>query len=120
MSLIWTLYDGHQKRLNAQRTAILQQSYGNYRRFAINQNGVRRERIRGELRGLESRLLVYQQQIAGYQSVLASYRRELLQGQLPIINYITVVKNMVAVRRDALLLESNRQLLINAFNYYNW
>ena len=120
VSLIWTLYDGHQKLLNAQRTAILQQSYGNYRRFAINQNGVRRERIRGELRGLESRLLVYQQQIAGYQSVLASYRRELLQGQLPIINYITVVKNMVAVRRDALLLESNRQLLINAFNYYNW
>ncbi|MVM33695.1 hypothetical protein GO755_26890 [Spirosoma sp. HMF4905] len=120
VSLVWTLYDGHQKRLNAQRTAILQQSYGNYRRFMINQNDVRRERIRGELRGLENRLLVYQQQIAGYQSVLASYRRELLQGQLPIINYITVVKNMVAVRRDALLLQSNRQLLINAYNYYNW
>lgn len=120
VSLVWTLYDGHQKRLNSQRTAILQQSYGNYRRFILNQNAVRRERLRGELRGLEERLLVFRQQLAGYEGVLSSYRRELLQGQLSIINYITVLKNMVAVRRDALLLQSNRQLLINAYNYYNW
>lgn len=120
VSLVWTLYDGHQKRLNSQRTALLQQSFGNYRRFINNQNSVRRERLRGELRGLDERLIVFRQQIAGYQAVLTSYRRELLQGQLSIINYITVLKNMVAVRRDALLLQSNRQLLINAYNYYNW
>lgn len=120
VSLVWTLYDGHQKRLNSQRTAILQQSFGTYRRFINNQNRVRRERIRGELRGLDERLLVFNQQLAGYAGVLSSYRRELLQGQLSIINYITVLKNMVAVRRDALLLQSNRQMLINAYNYYNW
>lgn len=120
VSLVWTLYDGHQKRLNSQRTAILQQSLGNYSRFINTQNSVRRERIRGELRGLDERLLVFNQQLAGYAGVLSSYRRELLQGQLSIINYITVLKNMVAVRRDALLLQSNRQLLINAYNYYNW
>ncbi|RYF72408.1 MAG: hypothetical protein EOO39_12205 [Cytophagaceae bacterium] len=120
VSLVWTLYDGHQKRLNSQRTAVLQQSFGNYRRFINSQNSVRRERIRGELRGLDERLLVFNQQLAGYAGVLSSYRRELLQGQLSIINYITVLKNMVAVRRDALLLQSNRQLLINAYNYYNW
>ncbi|MBC3787779.1 TolC family protein [Spirosoma utsteinense] len=120
VSLVWTLYDGHQKRLNNQRTALLQQSFGNYRRFILTQNSVRRERLRGELRGLDERLGVFRQQIAGYESVLASYRRELLQGQLSIINYITVLKNMVAVKRDALLIQSNRQLLINAYNYYNW
>lgn len=120
VSLIWTLYDGHQKRLNSQRTAVLQQSFGNYRRFILTQNEVRRERLRGELRGLDERLVVFRQQIAGYEAVLASYRGELLQGQLSIINYVTVLKNMVAARRDALLLQSNRQLLINAYNYYNW
>lgn len=120
VSLVWTLFDGHQKRINAQRTSILQQSLGNYRRFIDTQNVVRRERIRGELRGLDERLAVFRQQIAGYEAVLASYRRELLQGQLSIINYITVLKNMVAVRRDALLIQSNRQLLVNAYNYYNW
>lgn len=120
VSLVWTLYDGHQKSLNRQRTAILQQSFGNYRQFTLNQNAVRRERVRGELRGLEARLLIFDRQVAGYEAVLASYRAELLQGQLSIINYITVLKNMVAVRRDALLLQSNRQLLINAYNYYNW
>jgi len=120
VSLVWTLYDGHQKRLNRQRTALLQQSFGNYRQFTLTQNTVRRERLRGELRGLAERLIVYNQQIAGYESVLASYRAELLLGQLSIINYVTVLKNMVAARRDALLLQSNRQLLINAYNYYNW
>ncbi len=120
VSLIWTLYDGHQKRLNSQRTEVLQQSFGNYRRFILTQNAVRRERLRGELRGLDERVAVFQQQIAGYEAVLTSYRGELLQGQLSIINYVTVLKNMVAARRDALLLQSNRQLLINAYNYYNW
>ncbi|WP_138994257.1 TolC family protein [Larkinella sp. C7] len=120
VSLVWTLYDGHQKRLNSQRTAILQQSFGNYRQFIDTQNRVRRERLLGELSGLAERLTVFRQQLTGYESVLSSYRRELLQGQLSIINYITVLKNMVAVRRDMLLLQSNRQLLINAYNYYNW
>lgn len=120
VSLVWTLYDGHQKRLNSQRTAILQQSFGNYRQFINTQNRVRGERLLGELSGLAERLTVFRQQLTGYESVLSSYRRELLQGQLSIINYITVLKNMVAVRRDMLLLQSNRQLLINAYNYYNW
>lgn len=120
VSLVWTLFDGRQKQLNAQRTSLLQQSLGNYRRFTIGQNAVRRERIRGELRGLDERLAVFRQQMVGYESVLASYRRELLQGQLSIINYLTVLKNMVAVKRDALLIQSNRQLLLNAYNYYNW
>lgn len=120
VSLVWYLYDGHQKKISQQRTAVLQRSLGMYRTFLQTQNAVRRERVRGELRGLDERAQVFRQQLADYESVLAAYRRELMQGQLPVINYILVLKNMVAVRRDALLLQTNRALLLNAYTYWNW
>lgn len=120
VSLTWFLYDGHQQKISQQRTAVLQQSLGNYRTFTQRQNAVRRERVLGELRGLDARAQVIRQQLAGYESVLSSYRRELMQGQLPVVNYILVLKNMVAARRDALLLQTNRALLRNAYTYWNW
>jgi len=43
-----------------------------------------------------------------------------MQGQLSIITYITVLKNMISVKRDYYILEANDLLLANEYNYWNW
>ena len=41
-------------------------------------------------------------------------------GQVSVLDYITVLRNKIQTERDYLLLQTNRQLVIAAYNYWNW
>jgi outer membrane protein TolC len=120
INLTWNLLDGNQKKITRSRTGFLLNSVKAYRDNFILQNNLRKNRVLAELNSLESRAAVQRQQLRDYQSLLDAYKKEVIQGQLSVINYITVLKNVTTVRRDVLLLEANRLLLINNYNYWNW
>ena len=120
IGLTWNLYDGHQQRFAFDRTRLLQKSLSTYRSYTITQNATRKARTLAELAGLDERAKVLARQQALYMKILASYRSELMAGQLPILNYILVLRNMMTAQRDLKVLQGSRQLLINAYNYYNW
>ncbi len=120
LSFSWVLFDGHQRQLSRDRTRVLlgTSQYARQNFQAVNQ--VRLTRLLDELRALEARQTLARQQVATYRSLLDSYKREVIAGQLPVINYVQVLKNFALTSRDLVLLENNRLLLINAYNYWNW
>lgn len=120
LSLTWNIFDGHQRDINEQKTNALMQSVAAYREYFLTQNRVRKERIINEIKGADHRLAVLHQQLEEYNTLMAFYKRELIQGQLAVINYINVLKTQTAAKRDLLLLQTNRLLLINLYNYWNW
>lgn len=120
LSLTWNIFDGHQRSINEQKTNALLQSVNSYKHYFTIQNTVRKQRILNELTGLDQRMQIIQQQLAEYTTLMSFYKKELMQGQLPVINYINVLKTQTAVKRDLLLLQTNRLLLINLYNYWNW
>ncbi len=91
-----------------------------YRENFIVQNNLRKSQYLSELKGYDDRSNIMQQQLASYIQVLADYNREIQKGQLSVINYITVLKNRTQVAESYYLLQANRLLLMNAYNYYNW
>lgn len=48
------------------------------------------------------------------------FEEEMQAGQLSVIDYVTVLRNRIGVQRDHMLLQTNRQLLVTAWNYWNW
>jgi hypothetical protein len=120
LSLTWTIADGRQKKINQQKTNALLQTVGLYSDYFTVQNAVRKTRIANELQGIEQRSKILQDQLKEYRKLILYYRQELMQGQLPVINYINVLKTMATQQRDYFLLQTNRQLLINMYNYWNW
>jgi outer membrane protein TolC len=120
LSLTWTIADGHQKNINQQKTNALLQTVGLYSDYFTTQNAVRKKRIANELKGIEQRSMILQDQLKEYRKLMTYYKQELMQGQLPVITYINVLKTMATQQRDYLLLQTNRQLLINMYNYWNW
>ncbi len=114
------VFDGRQRELNRQRTSVLLRSTQQARQNFQAVNPVRQTRILGELRALEARQKLAREQLISYRSLLDSYKREVVAGQLPVINYVQVLKSFAAASRDLVLLDSNRLLLINAYNYWNW
>lgn len=120
LSFSMFLFDGHQRQLSRDRTGVLLATTQAYRQNFATVNPVRQQRLLYELRQLDERQRLARQQIASYRQVLDSYKREVIAGQLSVVNYVQVLKNYATAARDLVLLENNRLLLINAYNYWTW
>lgn len=114
------LTDGRQRDITHQRTEVLMKTTRLYKDFFYNQNSVRKNRILTELKSIGERLILTEDQVKEYQKLLEFYKQELSRGQISVINYITTIKNMAIAQRDFVLLKTNRELLINLYNYWNW
>ena len=120
LSFIMPIYDGHQRQITRQQTAIQLQTNTAYKTNFQLQNEVRIHKIMTELQSYQQRMAIANQQLDDYATLLSSYKKEIIQGQMSVINYITVLKSKMALSRDYLILKTNQQLLINAYNYWNW
>jgi hypothetical protein len=120
LTLTWNILDGHQKEITRRKTNLQLQSISFYKTNFQTQQSLRKAQILDELKSYDMRLKNSQQQLNDYELLLTSYRKQVIQAQLSVIDFINVLKNRTTVQRDLLLLETNRQLLINAYNYWNW
>lgn len=120
ITFAWTLFDGRQRKITRNQTNAELNTVSFDRENFIVQNNLRKRQYLSELKGYDDRSNIMQQQLASYIQVLADYNREIQKGQLSVINYITVLKNRTQVAESYYLLQANRLLLINAYNYYNW
>ena len=59
-------------------------------------------------------------QIADYDTLIDNYTSQLKHGELSVINYVTVLRNRMQVAQEEMTISANRELLINALNYWNW
>ena len=120
LSFTYNFYDGNQKLINRKKIQVLGTTVSFYKENFVKQNHIRKSKILAEIQSYYDRIAVAEQQLKDYESVLNSYKREFLSGQLSVINYIMVLKNMASINRDYTLLFSQQQSLINAYNYWNW
>lgn len=120
LSFTYNFFDGNQKSIYQNKTQVLEQSVSFYKDNFITQNTVRKSKILTELQSYTDRISIAEQQLKDYDLLLNSYKKEILSGQLSIINYTMVLKNMATIQRDYTLLFSQQQSLINAYNYWNW
>ncbi len=120
LSFTWNIFDGRQKPIAQKKTNIQLETVSFYKENFLKQNEVRKTSILNELASYDNRLTIAENQLAEYETLLTTYRKEIIQGQLSIIDYITTLKNRSMVKRDYILLQTNRLLLINMYNYWNW
>ena len=114
------LTDGKQRGITQQRTTVLMRTTKLYKDFFYSQNSVRKNRILTELKSIGERLTLTEDQLKEYQKLLEFYKQELSRGQISVINYITTLKTMALTQRDFVILKTNRELLVNLYNYWNW
>ena len=119
LTFTWTLFDGRQKRWKERQTELQQQSIRIYRDHAEYQRSMRLRQCLSELEKYDRREKALTEQLAGYERVLSDYAREVEAGQVSVLDYLTVLRNKIQTERDALLMRTNRQLVIAAYNYWN-
>lgn len=119
MTFTWTLFDGKQKHWKERQAELQQQSIRIYRDHAEYQRSMRLRQCLSELDNYDRRRKVMAEQLAGYERVLSDYAREIEAGQVSVLDYLTVLRNKIQTERDVMLMRTNRQLVIAAYNYWN-
>ena len=119
LTFTWTLFDGRQKRWKERQAELQQQSIRIYRDHAEYQRSMRLRQCLSELEKYDRREKALTELLAGYERVLSDYAREVEAGQVSVLDYLTVLRNKIQTERDALLMRTNRQLVIAAYNYWN-
>ncbi len=120
LTFSWTLFDGKQKRWKERQTRVQLNTIETYKVNFQNQNHLRIQQYLTEIQRYDKRKALLRKQSDEYEALLADYRKEIQAGQLSVIDYITVLKSKIQVEKNYLLLQTNRQLLVAAFNYWNW
>lgn len=116
----WTVFDGRQKRIKERQTRAQLNSIDTYKANFQIQQELRKQQCLDELKTYEERNRLLQDQLSEYAQTLSDYRKEIQAGQLSVIDYLLVLRNKIQTERDRMTLQTNRQLLVTAFNYWNW
>ena len=115
-----SLYDGGQKNIYRSKTDLAIQTANVYKERFLNQNSIRKTRIVNEIRALQDRQNALNLQIQEYQKLLETYKKEIIRGQISVINFVTTLKDFTTLQQDFITIQTQQQSLINAYNYWNW
>jgi hypothetical protein len=114
------IFDGKQKDLYRKKTEYLIHSTQAYKANFITQNSIRKNKLMAEINTLNERIILSENQLKDYKQLLEYYKKEVITGQQSITTYILTLKSLATLERDFILMQSNKQFLINNYNYWNW
>lgn len=114
------ILDGGQKRLNRQQNHIARSTVTAYRVFAKNNIHMQRKNLQARIQSLGQNIRALTEQINDYRELLEISARQLRQGNISMIDYLTLLRNFIDLRKNSIDMAINHQLEINNYNYWNW
>lgn len=120
LSFSWNIFDGKQHNLQKQKSALNQLTLDFEKHNFLTQREINKINIQGQVASLEKRMLLTDNQMDKYDQLLKVYRVQLAQGEISVIDFKNIVKDIATKKQERLMLEMEKQALIVSFNYWNY
>ena len=115
-----TLFDGNQREIERQKSEISQQTLSFEKQKAKDQNSIQKNYTMEQIRSLNKRIGLADAQLKQYDELLKMYKAQLNQGDVSVMDYKYLLKDISEKSQEKLMLEMEKQLVINAYNYWNY
>ncbi|MFA5046873.1 MAG: TolC family protein, partial [Paludibacter sp.] len=120
LTFTWNIYDGGQRRFELEKSKVnlhtLQFEKDNF----ITQQEINKNKILNQMNSLKERILIIENQLGQYDKLYEAYQKELSQGQISIMDFKNLLKDITAKNQEKTVLEMEKQVLINSYNYWNY
>lgn len=114
------IYDGSQRKYNVQQSLLKEENLAFYKENSKIQMENNLESMRQQINQNEIALLLLEKQLKKQEIILEIYKGKLVQGQVSIVEYLTVIQNYKLNSYTKLQMQTNRWLLLSQYNYINW
>lgn len=120
LALTWNIFDGHQRNIQREKSAINLQALEFRKNNFMTRNEISRNRILKQISSLDERIRMSEKQAENYITLIDAYTRELSLGEASIMDFKNLLKDIAANRSELIQLRIERQFMINSFNYLNF
>lgn len=120
LSFSWNIFDGNQQKIQKQKTNINLMTLNFEKQNFITLQEINLDNIRNQIASLNKRIMLTDSQLDKYDQLLKAYHIQLSQGEISIIDFKNIMKDVAAKKQDRLILEMEKQALIISFNYWNY
>jgi len=114
------LFDGKQKEIMRNRASLNLNSIWFEKNNFITKNDINKNKTISNIKSIDERLKIIEGQSAQYKTLFDVYTRELSQGEVSALDYKYLLKDIAAKMHERLLLQMEKQFLINSYNYWNF
>ncbi|MAZ28505.1 MAG: hypothetical protein CL868_15695 [Cytophagaceae bacterium] len=114
------IYDGKQRKYNAQQNLLKEESLEFYRANSKVQINNSIKSIEQQIQALEISMQLQEKQLSKQENILEIYKGKLVQGQISIVDYLNVVQNYKLNAYTKLQMQTNYWLLQSQYNFINW
>ncbi|MCL4483412.1 MAG: TolC family protein [Bacteroidetes bacterium] len=120
LTLKWNIFDGQQRKLSRQKTAINLQTLNFEKQHFITQQEINKNALLNQIASLDKRKTMANSQLEQYEQLLKVYRAQLAQGEISVIDFKTMLRDLAYKRQECALLDLEKQALIISYNYWNY
>jgi outer membrane protein TolC len=120
VNLSLSLFDGNQKHITRQQNLLALQTIRESKRFYETTVAHQRKSAESRIQSLQKNIERLSKSIDDYQKLLDMTSNQLRQGGVSMIEYLTLLKNDIEIKKNKIDLEINLLLEINNYNYWNW
>jgi len=113
------IYDGGQKSITRQQNEITTNSIQNYKQYAASNIEIQKQSAVSNIQLIKNRLKDTEMQLNDYKNLIQLSNKQLQTGDVSMIEYLTILRNYVELRKTQIEKETNLQTEINNYNYWN-
>ncbi|HKI78428.1 MAG TPA: TolC family protein [Ignavibacteriaceae bacterium] len=114
------ILDGGQKDITRQQTEIAKSTLKEYKNYLSNNISTQLNNSESKIKSINKNLCSMEEQVDDYGNILMLSRKQLKQGNLSMIEYLTLLRNYFEYQKKIINTRINYQLEINNYNYWNW
>jgi len=114
------ILDGGQKDITRQQSIIEEKTLGDYKNFMAQDVFLQRKNTLERISSLKNNLNDLEEQLKDYNNLLDISKKQLREGNLSMIEYLTLLRNYIDLQRKHITTMISYQLEINNYNYWNW
>ncbi|MCJ7449669.1 MAG: TolC family protein [Bacteroidales bacterium] len=120
ISFKMNLFDGNQRKILRDKATISLRTIEFEKNNFMTKNDIYKNKTLSNINSLGDRLKIVEAQIDQYKTLLEVYSKELAQGEISILEYKNLLKDIVSKKQESLLIKMDTQMLINSYNYWNY
>jgi outer membrane protein TolC len=120
LNITLPILDGGQKKLTRQQNHITRSTISAYRQYANRNIAMQRKNLQERIRSMGQNVIAQAKQVNDYRGLLDMSARQLRQGNISMIDYLTLLRNFIELRRNSIDKNISYQMEINQYNYWNW
>jgi len=120
LTFSWTLYDGHQRKFEQQKTQFgLKNIAFDKQLFTVQQN-TNKDKIIRQIAALDEHLRSLREQLNSYASLTSAYELQLKHGNISVMDYKNLMKDVAAKKQEIIMSQMEKEALISSYNYWNY